>query len=98
MARGPRSMSFWPMTKPDLLADPDLDAMVSDLARELGCRVDVNPDHVRPGPIPPQALGLNAGTVRSGEVLYREGLRWRAKVLRELAARPDWVRDWKAAV
>jgi hypothetical protein len=85
-------------TKTDLLADPDLDAMVGDLARELGCPYDVSPDHVRPGPIPPEAMGFNAGMVRSGEVLYREGQRWRARALRELAARPEWVREWKAAV
>jgi hypothetical protein len=85
----------------DPLADLDadtVDEMVADMARELGCPWDVFPEHARPGPVPLEAQGLNAGCVRSGVALYKEAQQWRRKALRELKRNPEWVEGRLAEV
>jgi hypothetical protein len=91
-------------TKTALPADEDeLDAMIADLAVERGVPYGVHPDMVRPGPVPPDVMGLNRGCVHDGKpadgpTLYKLGQEWRRRLIRELERSPEWVAEWRAAV
>ncbi len=78
--------------------DPEtLNAMIGDIACELGCPHDVYPEHVDLDADPEvEGGGFNPGCVRNGVVLYREGQKWRRKALAELKRRPAWVAEWLA--
>ena len=86
----------------DLDVDAEtLNAMIVDLAHELGCPCDVSPDLVELGEIPQHVYGFNRGCMREGKpsdgvTIYREGQRWRRKVIAELRQRPEWVQKWLA--
>jgi hypothetical protein len=83
-------------TLPDVDAET-LNAMISDIARELGCPWWASPDLVEFGAIPMSAYGLNVGCKRTGLDAYREGQRWRRKAIGELKRRPEWCAAWLAA-
>jgi hypothetical protein len=79
------------------LADPDeLNEIIACLAREMGCPHYIHPAHVRPGDVPPEYRGLITDK-GDGPTLYREGHRWRERVLAELEQRPERVAEWRSA-
>jgi hypothetical protein len=79
------------------LGPDELDDMIRDLARELGCPPDVHPDLVELDHVPGHVYGLNTAMSRSGLDRYREGQNWRRKAIAELKRSPDWIADWRAA-
>jgi anaerobic selenocysteine-containing dehydrogenase len=80
----------------DLGAD-EMNEMIRELARELGCPSWAHPDLVEIDHIPPRAYGLNSRCPRTGLDEYREGQQWRRRAIAELQHRPDWIAEWRAA-
>jgi hypothetical protein len=77
-----------------------LNAMIADLGREMGCPpagTVYPPDLVELGEIPGHIYGYNRGCRPDGLEMYREGQRWRRKIIAELKARPEWAAQWLAA-
>lgn len=89
------------MTKTDPLADVspgDLDKMIAALAREHEVPQWVySPDLVDLDRIPDHIHGFNRGCTPSGIEMYREGQKWRRRLIAELCRRPDWIAEWHAA-
>jgi hypothetical protein len=79
--------------------DPDeLNAMIAALAVEMGCpHWAYSPDLVELGEIPPHIHGFNRGCTPDGLESYREGQKWRRKLIAELKRRPEWIAGWRAA-
>jgi hypothetical protein len=78
--------------------DPEtLNAMIRDIARQMGCPYWASPDLVELDHIPTRVYGLNVGCKRTGLDEYKEGQRWRRKALEELKRCPEWARAWLAA-
>jgi hypothetical protein len=90
-----------PKTKGELPSDLDpdeLNEMIRDLAAEEGCPYGVySPDLVELGEIPMHIYGFNRGCTPDGLESYREGQKWRRKLIAELRRRPDWIAEWRAA-
>jgi hypothetical protein len=74
---------------------PDVDIEILDIAHELGCPYDVNPDHVDLGADPERERGCCFGS-RDGSTIYREGQKWRRKAIDALKRQPEWVQQWLA--
>jgi hypothetical protein len=87
------------------LPDVDIETlndMIGALAVEHGCPYGVNSDLVELGEIPPSVHGCNRGVMREGKpwdgvTLYREGQKWRRKLIAFLKRRPDWIAEFRAA-
>ena len=78
--------------------DPEtLNAMIADIAGELGCPDDVDPDFVDLDADPDDAAAVIYAQGTDGPALYREGQKWRRKALAALKRRPAWVAEWLAA-
>jgi hypothetical protein len=86
------------MPKNELPADLDpeeLNKMIAALARELGCPHGVHPDLVELGEIPQYVYGYNRGCVPDGLTLYRQGQKWRRRLIKEIT--PEFVEEFRAA-
>jgi hypothetical protein len=80
--------------------DPEeLNEMIRDLGHEIGCPDWVYPPDLVKLDVDPEVIvgGYNRGCTPSGVERYREGQRWRRKLIAELKRRPDWIREWRAA-
>jgi hypothetical protein len=77
--------------------DPEeLNEMIRDLGHEMGCPYWASPDLVELGEVPPGIYGYNIGCTPSGVEMYREGQKWRRKLIGELKRRSEWVAEWRA--
>jgi hypothetical protein len=78
--------------------DPDeLNSMIRALSREMGCPNWVySPDLVELDHIPGHIYGYNRGCSTDGLECYREGQKWRRKLIAELQKRPEWIAEWRA--
>ena len=70
--------------------------MIDDIAGELGCPDDVDPEFVDLDADPDDAAVVIYPHGKDGPALYREGQKWRRKALAELKRRPEWVAEWLA--
>jgi hypothetical protein len=79
--------------------DPDeLNAMIRDLGNEKDIPYGVySPDLVESDHIPQHIYGFNRGCTPDGLECYKEGQKWRRKLIAELARRPEWIAEWRAA-
>lgn len=87
-----------PKTRGELpdVAPETLNAMIRDIAREMGCPYWASPDLVALDHIPLYVYGGNTGCKRTYLDEYREGQHWRRKAIAELKLRPEWVSQWLA--
>jgi hypothetical protein len=82
---------------PSELDSETLNAIIGDLGREMGCPHWVYPpDLVELDEIPQSIYGYNAGCTPSGIERYREGQKWRRKLISWLKRAPEWVAQWLA--
>jgi hypothetical protein len=83
---------------PSDLDPEELNAMIQDLGREKDIPHGVYPpDLVESGHIPQHIYGYNRGCTPDGLESYREGQKWRRKLIAELARSPEWIAAWRAA-
>jgi hypothetical protein len=75
--------------------EDELNDMIADMAREMGCPHYLNPASAQPGEIPAEVRGLRTDR-GDGVTLYRKAQEWRERVLAELERRPEWVAEWRA--
>jgi hypothetical protein len=80
--------------------DPgELDAMVRDLGHEHEEMPDwvYPPDLVESDHVPQHIFGFNRGCTPDGLETYKEGQKWRRRLIAELAQSPEWIAEWRAA-
>jgi hypothetical protein len=71
--------------------DPDeLDAMIRDLAREMGAPTGIHPDLIGPDPEYHNYWG------NGNEERHKESVQWRSRLIQELKRRPEWIAQWRA--
>jgi hypothetical protein len=80
----------------DLTAD-ELNKMIAALAREHDIPDGVYPDLVELYHIPQYVYGYNTGCKRTGLDEYKEGQKWRRRLITELKRSPTWIAEWRAA-
>jgi hypothetical protein len=77
---------------PSDLDPEELNEMIRDLGRELGCPDGIYPDLIRPDPDNHSYWG------QGNEERHRESAVWRRKLIKELGTRPKWIAQWWAEV
>jgi hypothetical protein len=80
---------------PSDLDPEELNALIRDLALEKDLPPGVHPDLVEVDHIPGHVHGYNRGCAPDGLTLYREGQRWRRKLIAGLARSPQWIAAWR---